>query len=71
MEMGRTDCHLGAYPNHRIVRAGDTLVYQGTTRNKLTVGKSYVVENCWSSVVQVKCDTGRIATYSMCWFEWP
>ena len=36
---------------------------------KLTNMKEYVVEYAYSSMIQIKCDTGRIVTYGSGYFE--
>jgi hypothetical protein len=36
---------------------------------KLTVKKEYIIEYAYSSVIQVKCDTGKIVSYGSLSFE--
>jgi hypothetical protein len=33
-------------------------------KTKLTIGKEYIVEYAYSTVIQIKCDTGRIVSYN-------
>ena len=58
--------------NTRRVKAGDAVVFDAyPQKKKMTYGKQYIVENCWSSVIQVRCDTGRLVCYSSGYFKWP
>jgi len=67
MKLGETSVPLGG----RLIINGDALIYKGPLNRKLTFGKEYSVHNCWSSVVQLRCDTGRLVVYYMGWFERP
>lgn len=67
MELGKTSLPIGG----KCVVNGDILVYKGPENRKLTFDKEYVVVNCWSSIIQVRCDTCRLVCYTSGWFYRP